>query len=139
MFDNNYRPHDEGDFLGERKETNQLKFYRSIGNWAEFGLYFSGGLALAFVPRLIPVPGIWVFYSLVNGVGFGYLVISYLGGDGDRRELGAIALALIAAAIGGHWDAVWRAVQYFLPHLLIGTALIVGFTLLLLPNRRDRI
>lgn len=115
----NHQPHHEADFFQEEApETNQIRFYKATGNLSEFGLYFSGGLALALLSRLIP--GMLITYGLLLGIAAGYIVIAL---RRDRREGAIIGLAIAFSTIAGFWDAVVNLIAMVNPLIWIGVAL----------------
>lgn len=80
--------------------TRNERLYRAFQNWAEFGCWLSGGLLLVLIARQIPAMRVVVVLAYI-----GFAAFAYLNREGDRRvELGAIALALALALIGGLWD-----------------------------------
>lgn len=115
MFNPNHQPLCEADFFQEETpESNQVRFYRATGNLSEFGLYFSGGLALALLSRLIP--GMVVAYALLLLATSGYLALM---ARGNERESAIIATAIAASVIGGFWDAIKSLFLIINPILLI--------------------
>lgn len=116
---NNHQPHHEADFFeDETPETNQIRFYKATGNLSEFGLYFSGGLALALLSRLIP--GMLIAYGLLLGIGAGYIAIAI---RGDRREGAIVGLAIAFSTIAGFWDALVNLIAMVNPLIWIGIIL----------------
>ncbi|MBD1899255.1 hypothetical protein NDI44_08625 [Trichocoleus sp. DQ-A3] len=116
---NNHQPHHEADFFeDETPETNQIRFYKATGNLSEFGLYFSGGLALALLSRLIP--GMLITYGLLLGIAAGYIAIAI---RGDRREGAVIGLAIAFSTIAGFWDALVNLIAMVNPLIWIGIML----------------
>ncbi|MBD1840852.1 hypothetical protein H6F78_00070 [Coleofasciculus sp. FACHB-64] len=81
MFNpSNHQPHQEADYLCDEsqvEESKAIKLYRFSGNISEFGLYFSGGLTLALLCRLIP--GMLITYALLLACATGYLVLTAKG------------------------------------------------------------
>ncbi|MBD1836144.1 hypothetical protein H6F61_26530 [Cyanobacteria bacterium FACHB-472] len=121
MFNPNddHQPPSEADFVSE--ESTQTRFYKAAGNLSEFGLYFSGGLALALLSRLIP--GMLVAYAMLLGLTAGYIALAL---GRDRRESAVIGLAIAASVIAGFWDAIASLVAIANPVLLVSvpTALV---------------
>ena len=131
---NNHQPHHEADFFQEETpETNQIRFYRATGNVSEFGLYFSGGLALALLSRLIP--GMLVAYGLLLAIASGYIALAV---RGDKREGGVIGLAITASTVAGFWDAVISFVVTVNPLIWIGIGLALFAIALSVFIRRSR-
>jgi hypothetical protein len=81
---------------------------------SEFGLYFSGGLALALLSRL--VPGMLIAYAMLLGLTAGYIALAL---GRDRRESAVIGLAITASVIAGFWDAIASIVAVVNPLLLV--------------------
>jgi len=77
-------------------------------------LYFSGGVALALLSRL--VPGMLIAYAMLLGLTAGYIALAL---GKDRRESAVIGLAIAASTIAGFWDAVVSIVAVLNPLLLI--------------------
>ncbi|MBD2001905.1 MULTISPECIES: hypothetical protein [Cyanophyceae] len=113
MFNPNddHQPPSEADFVSEESTHT---FYKAAGNLSEFGLYFSGGLALALLSRLIP--GMLVAYAMLLGLTAGYIALAL---GRDRRESAVIGLAIGASVIAGFWDAIASLVAIANPILLI--------------------
>ncbi len=106
MFNpSNHQPRGEADFLPneshQSEESNAIKFYRASGNISEFGLYFSGGLTLALLCRLIP--GMLISYALLLACASGYLALS---GKENPQLSSIIGLAILTSVIAGFWDTV---------------------------------
>jgi len=116
MFDpNDSQPHNEADFLENTEpESSTSRFYKAAGNISEFGLYFSAGLALALLSRLIP--GMLIAYATLLGLTAGYIALAL---GRDRRESAVIGLAITVSTIAGFWDAVVSIVAVLNPLLLI--------------------
>jgi len=116
MFDpNDSQPHNEADFLENTEpESSTSRFYKAAGNISEFGLYFSAGLALALLSRLIP--GMLIAYATLLGLTAGYIALAL---GRDRRESAVIGLAITVPTIAGFWDAVVSIVAVLNPLLLI--------------------
>ena len=116
---NNRQPHHEADFLQEETpKTNQIQFYKCAGNASEFGLYFSGGLALALLSRLIP--GMLIAYGLLLAIASGYIALAI---KGDKLEGAIIGLAIAASTVAGFWDVVVSFVVMINPLIWIGIGL----------------
>lgn len=116
---NNHQPHHEADFFeDETPETNQVRFYKATGNLSEFGLYFSSGLALALLSRLIP--GMLISYALILAIASGYIAFAV---RGDRREGAVIGLAIAASTVAGFWDAITSLIAMVNPLIWIGIGL----------------
>jgi hypothetical protein len=131
---NNHQPHHEADFFQEETpETNQIRFYKATGNVSEFGLYFSGGLALALLSRLIP--GMLITYGLLLAIASGYIVLAV---RGDKREGAIIGLAIAASTVAGFWDAVISFVVTVNPLIWIGIGLALFAIALSILLRRTR-
>ena len=115
-----FNPHDnqsqsEADFLeNNQQESSTFRFYKVAGNISEFCLYFSGGVALALLSRL--VPGMLIAYAMLLGLTAGYIALAL---GKDRRESAVIGLAIAASTIAGFWDAVVSIVAVLNPLLLI--------------------
>lgn len=135
MFNsNNRQPHHEADFFQEETpETNQIRFYKAVGNLSEFGLYFSGGLALALLSRLIP--GMLIAYVLLLAIASGYIALAV---GRDNRESAVIGLAIAASAIAGFWDAIFGLIAMVNPLVWIGTVLGLFAVALSVFIRRNR-
>ncbi|MBD1935620.1 MULTISPECIES: hypothetical protein [Cyanophyceae] len=116
MFDpHDNQPHNGAEFLqNDEPESSPSRFYKAAGNVSEFGLYFSGGVALALLSRL--VPGMLIAYAILLGMTAGYVALAL---GRDRRESAAIGLAITASIIAGFWDAVASIVAVVNPLLLI--------------------
>ncbi|MFE1746014.1 hypothetical protein [Coleofasciculus sp. H7-2] len=116
MFDpNDNQPESEADSLESNEPgSSTSRFYKAAGNISEFGLYFSGGLALALLARLIP--GMLIAYAILLGLTAGYIALAL---GKDRRESAVIGLAIMASTIAGFWDAVASIVVLINPLLLI--------------------
>ena len=116
MFDyNDSQPQSEADFLENTElESSTSRFYKVAGNISEFGLYFSGGVALALLSRL--VPGMLIAYAMLLGLTAGYIALAL---GKDRHESAVIGLAIAASTIAGFWDAVVSIVAVLNPLLLI--------------------
>jgi len=110
MFDPNHQPPSEADSENEQQST----FYKASGNLSEFGLYFSGGLALALLSRLIP--GMLIAYAILLGLTAGYIALAL---GRDRRESAVIGLAIAASVVAGFWDAITSLIAITNPILLI--------------------
>ncbi|MEP0858078.1 hypothetical protein [Trichocoleus sp. DQ-U1] len=121
---NNHQPHHEADsFLDESQveESKAIKFYRFSGNISEFGLYFSGGLTLALLCRLIP--GMLITYALLLACATGYLVLTAK----ENSQINAIiGLAITASLIGSFWDLIISLILVVNPLCWIGMIL-AGF------------
>ncbi|MEP0755597.1 hypothetical protein NDA03_25795 [Trichocoleus sp. Lan] len=116
---NNHQPHHEADFFqDETPETNQVRFYKATGNLSEFGLYFSCGLVLALLSRLIP--GMLITYGLLLAIASGYIAFAV---RGDKREAAVIGLAIAASVIAGFWDAITSLIAMVNPLIWIGMGL----------------
>ncbi|WP_348239637.1 hypothetical protein [Trichocoleus sp. Lan] len=116
---NNRQPHHEADFFQEETpETNQIRFYKATGNLSEFGLYFSGGLALALLSRLIP--GMLIAYGMLLAIASGYIALAV---RGDKREGAVIGLAIAASTVAGFWDAITSLIAMVNPLVWIGIGL----------------
>ena len=115
-----FNPHDnqsqsEADFLeNNQQESSTSRFYKVAGNISEFCLYFSGGVALALLSRL--VPGMLIAYAMLLGLTAGYIALAL---GKDRRESAVIGLAIAVSTIAGFWDAVASIVAVVNPLLLI--------------------
>jgi hypothetical protein len=127
----NHQPSSNGMEADEsKKDTNLLRFYRATGNWAEFGLFFCGGLTLAFLSRLIP--GMMVFYVIVLGAIAAYLWIVIQGDDPrQQKETKVIGLAIAFSVIAGHWDAALLGTKALLDgmtpiHWIVVAAVVTG-------------
>ncbi|MBD1930451.1 MULTISPECIES: hypothetical protein [Cyanophyceae] len=116
MFDpNDFQPRNEADFFeNDEQESSPSRFYKAAGNVSEFGLYFSGGLAIALLSRL--VPGMLIAYAILLGLVGGYIALAL---GRDRRESAVIGLAIAASTIAGFWDAVINLVAVLNPVLLV--------------------
>lgn len=89
----------------EPKQTNELRLFKGLGNIAEFGAYFSGGLLMAIVCRLIPK--MLVFYLLLKFATIGYLWLSNSDAEPHvKKSLRLTGLALAVSSIAGYWDAI---------------------------------
>ena len=118
---NNHQPHHEADFLSDESqvnESNAIKSYRMFGNISEFGLYFSSGLALALLCRLIP--GMMISYALLITCTFGYLVLA---GRGNPQVSSIIGLAILISVLAGFWDTVLSIFLAVNPLIWIGIGL----------------
>lgn len=115
-----FNPHDnqpqsEADFFeAEKPESSTSRFYKAAGNVSEFGLYFSGGLALALLSRLIP--GMLIAYAILIGLTAGYIALAL---GRDRRESAVIGLAITASIIAAFWDAAVSLITILNPVLLV--------------------
>lgn len=89
----------------ELVENHHVRFFRSLGNWAEFGLYLSAGLLIAFISRLIP--GMLIAYGLLMmAIALGGWSMAM--GSGSRpAEYLVLGIAVFFSVIGGFWDAAW--------------------------------
>ncbi|MBD2007087.1 MULTISPECIES: hypothetical protein [Cyanophyceae] len=116
MFDpNDSQPHNEADFLENTEpESSPSRFYKAAGNISEFGLYFSAGLALALLSRLIPE--MLIAYATLLGLTAGYIALAL---GRDKRESAVIGLAITVSTIVGFWDVVASIVAVLNPLLLI--------------------
>ena len=116
MFDpNDSQPQSEADFLENTEpESSTSRFYKAAGNVSEFCLYFSSGLALALLSRLIP--GMLIAYAALLGLTAGYIALAL---GRDKRESAVIGLAITVSTIAGFWDAVVSIVAVINPLLLI--------------------
>ena len=116
MFNpNDHQPRSEADsFESNEHESSPSRFYKAAGNVSEFGLYFSGGLALALLSRLIP--GMLIAYAALLGLTAGYIALAL---GRDRRESAVIGLAITVSTIAGFWDAVASIVAVINPLLLV--------------------
>ncbi len=116
MFNpNDSQPQSEAEFLENTElESSTSRFYKAAGNLSEFGLYFSAGLALALLSRLIP--GMLIAYATLLGLTAGYIALAL---GRDKRESAVIGLAITASTIAGFWDAVVSIVAVLNPLLLI--------------------
>jgi hypothetical protein len=105
MFNpSNHQPHHEADFLPDEsqvKENDAIKSYRMFANISEFGLYFSGSLALALLCRIIP--GMLISYALLIACASGYLVLA---GRDNPQVSSIIGLAIFISIIASFWDTV---------------------------------
>ncbi len=87
------------------KQTNELRLLKGLGNISEFAAYFSGGLLVALVCRLIPK--LLVFYILLKCATVGYLWLSHSDAEPHiKKSLRLTGLAIALSAIAGHWDGV---------------------------------
>ncbi|MEW6499635.1 MAG: hypothetical protein AB1589_45305, partial [Cyanobacteriota bacterium] len=122
MFNpNNHQPHQEADsFLDESqvKESDAIKSYRSFGNMAEFGLYFSSGLGLALLCKLIP--GMLISYVLLIACASGCLVLT---GRENPQVSSIIGLAILASVLASFWDTVLSIFLVINPLVWIGIGL----------------
>lgn len=116
MFDpNDSQPHNGADFFEtDEQESSPSRFYKAAGNVSEFGLYFSSGLAIALLSRLIP--GMLIAYAMLLGLTAGYIALAL---GRDRRESAVIGLAIAASVVAGFWDAVINIVTVLNPVLLV--------------------
>ena len=116
MFDpNDSQPQSEAEFLENTEpESSPSRFYKAAGNISEFGLYFSAGLALALLSRLIP--GMLIAYATLLGLTAGYIALAL---GRDKRESAVIGLAITVSTIAGFWDAVASIVAVINPLLLV--------------------
>ncbi len=116
MFNpNDDQPRNEADFLeNNQQKSSTSRFYKAAGNISEFGLYFSSGVALALLSRL--VPGMLIAYAMLLGLTAGYIALAL---GKDRRESAVIGLAIAASTIAGFWDAVVSIVAVINPLLLV--------------------
>ncbi|MBD1889330.1 hypothetical protein [Coleofasciculus sp. FACHB-SPT9] len=125
MFNpSNHQPHHEADFLSDEsqvKESKAIKSYRVFGNISEFGLYFSGGLTLALLCRLIP--GMLITYALLLACSTGYLVLT---AKGNPQVNAIIGLAITTSLIGSFWDLIISLILVVNPLCWIGMIL-AGF------------
>ena len=89
----------------EPKQTNELRLFKGLGNVAEFGLYFSGGLLMAIACRLIPK--MLVFYLLLKIATVGYLWLSHSEAEPHiKKSLRLTGLAIAISSVAGYWDAI---------------------------------
>ncbi|MBD1893066.1 hypothetical protein [Coleofasciculus sp. FACHB-SPT9] len=105
MFNpSNHQPHHEADFLtneSQVKENDAIKSYRMFANISEFGLYFSGSLALALLCRIIP--GMLISYALLIACTSGYFVLA---ARENPQVSSILGLAILTSVIAGFWDTV---------------------------------
>lgn len=89
----------------EPKQTNELRLFKGLGNVAEFGAYFSGGLLMALACRLIPK--MLVFYLLLKVTAVGYLWLSHSDAEPHiKKSLRLTGLALAISSLAGNWDGI---------------------------------
>lgn len=138
MFNtDNNRPHQEGVFFSDPdiKQSNLLKTYRRVGNFAEFGVYTAGGLFLAFVCRLT---GGIVFYALLLLCVCGWLYISNK--EENQQESSLIGLAALGATAAAFWDVAWFVLSLVWVRVVLALALslALAITLFFLVRRNNR-
>jgi len=116
MFNpNDHQPHSEADsFKSNEHESSPSRFYKAAGNVSEFRLYFSSGLALALLSRLIP--GMLLAYAVLLGLTAGYIALAL---GRDRLESAVIGLAITVSTIAGFWDAMVSIFAVLNPLLLV--------------------
>ena len=116
MFNpNDSQPQSEAEFLENTElESSTSRFYKAAGNVSEFCLYFSSGLAIALLSRLIP--GMLIAYATLLGLTAGYIALAL---GKDRRESAVIGLAIAASTLAGFWDAVASIIAVVNPLLLV--------------------
>ena len=90
----------------EIKTAEKTRLVKNLRNWAIYTGCFSGGLFLAFLPRLNP--GLWIFYGIAKISIVGYLIaVKPVGATEESLSLRRLAgLAVIISIIGGHWDGI---------------------------------
>ncbi|MEW5858745.1 MAG: hypothetical protein AB1861_15375 [Cyanobacteriota bacterium] len=118
---NNHQPPNEADFLSDEsevKENGSIKSYRLFGNIAEFGLYFSSGLGLALLCKLIP--GMLISYALLIACASGCLVLT---GRENPQVSSIIGLAILASVLASFWDTVLSIFLVINPLVWIGLGL----------------
>ena len=122
MFDpNDSQPQSEAEFFeNNEQESSPSRFYKAAGNISEFGLYFSAGLALALLSRLIPE--MLIAYATLLGLIAGYIALAL---GRDKRESAVIGLAITVSTIAGFWDAVVSIVAVINPLLLVSLPTLV--------------
>ncbi|MEP0755713.1 hypothetical protein NDA03_26375 [Trichocoleus sp. Lan] len=122
MFNpSNHQSHHEADFLPAEshvEESNAIKSYRMFANISEFGLYFSGSLALALLCRIIL--GMLISYAILIACASGYLVLT---GKENPQVSSVIGLAILTSVIAGFWDTVLSIFLVVNPLIWIGIGL----------------
>ncbi|MBD2770968.1 hypothetical protein [Iningainema tapete] len=90
----------------EIKIAEKTRLVKNLRNWAIYTGCFSGGLFLAFLPRLNP--GLWIFYGIALISIVGYLIaVKPVDATEESLSLRRLAgLAVIISVIGGHWDGM---------------------------------
>ena len=90
----------------EIKTAEKTRLVKNLRNWAIYTGCFSGGLFLAFLPRLNL--GLWIFYGIAKISIVGYLIaVNPVGATEESLSLRRLAgLAVIVSVLGGHWDGM---------------------------------
>jgi hypothetical protein len=87
----------------EPKQTNKLRLFKGLGNLSEFAAYFSGGLLLAILCRLIPK--LLVAYIVIKLAAISYLWLSHSESEPHiKKSLRLTGLAIALGSIAGFWD-----------------------------------
>jgi hypothetical protein len=87
----------------EPKQTNQLRLFKGLGNLSEFAVYFSGGLLLAILCRLMPK--LLVAYIVIKLAAISYLWLSHSESEPHvKKSLRLTGLAIAFSCIAGFWD-----------------------------------
>lgn len=89
-----------------KQESEKTRLTRNLRNWSIYLACFSGGMVLAFIPRLFP--DFWIFYCLAKVSIVGYL-IAVRPGNATEESLSLrrlAGLAVIVSALAGHWDGM---------------------------------
>lgn len=120
----------------EPKQTNELRLFKGLGNVAEFGAYFSGGLLMAIACRLIPK--MLVFYLLLKVTAVGYLWLSHSDAEPHiKKSLRLTGLAITISSIAGYWDAILLFLTTLTVwHWIAISAVLVAFTWVLIELKR---
>lgn len=123
----------------EIKTAEKTRLVKNLRNWAIYTGCFSGGLFLAFLPRLNP--GLWIFYGIAKFSIVGYLIaVKPVGETEESLSLRRLAgLAVIMSALAGHWDGLELAVSkpmllgnWILPLWIVAIALILIVVVMIL-------
>ncbi|MUH00645.1 hypothetical protein F7734_53605 [Scytonema sp. UIC 10036] len=87
-------------------ESEKTRLARNLKNWSIYLACFSGGMVLAFIPRLFP--DFWIFYYISKLSIVGYLIAVKPGNaTEDTLSLRRLAgLAVIVSILAGHWDGM---------------------------------
>jgi hypothetical protein len=107
----------------DRPSSDRVLNLRRFKRISTYFAFYSGGLALAFLPRLIP--SLWVPYTFIKASAIGYLMFfppstATTEGRALRRFCG---LALAASFILGNWDGAWLSAT--VPVLLPFTSILM--------------
>lgn len=90
----------------QTRTSEKTRLVKNLRNWAIYMGCFSGGLFLAFLPRLSTQ--LWIFYAIAKVSIVGYLLAVKPSNPTEeslsQRRLAG--LAVIVSAIAGHWDGM---------------------------------